>query len=251
MTGGTLPSDVTMMGNATTTTTQTTQPSPLTLTGLPNTGTAAITFMATMTGQGESIQTTTAGTVSEIRDISSGVPSLIETGVDGVAQPVTTQSALSPHPAWFYPAMLLNTGLSSSNFASSYVGSEIWNGASVQHIAIWLLPAPSSSSGQPVVKHDVYLDASSMLPVGLTFATHPYDPANPNRPLVPYRGNSVDCVQQVTFSDYRQVEGRSVAFHIHSVLQTGLLNIVTDIQISSVTFNSGVVIPALSITSSR
>jgi hypothetical protein len=212
-----------------------------------NPATSTVTFVATASGQGQSTAVLAAGTRTEIRDISSGFPTLTETGTDGVTDTVTTQSALSPHPGWFYPAFVLNTGLTSANYASSYVGQETWNGAVVQHIAVWLLPGSSPTStqfSQQVTQHDIYLDPASLLPVAMTFTVHPYDPTNPNRQFVPYRGNAVDSLQQVTFSDYQQVQGRSVAFHIHTTMQAGQLTIVTDTQFSSISFNTGATVAA-------
>ena len=208
--------------------------------GAPTTDSGTIMLVATATGQGKFIATTSSGTHTEIRDISSGSPTLAVTGTDGVTYAVTTQSALSPHPAWFYPALILTSGLSSSSYASSYIGQETWNGAAAQHIGVWLVYGVSSKS-QPG-RHDIYLDPSSLLPIGETFMVHPHDGMNPNRPIVPYRGETIDSSEQVTFSDYRQIQGRPVAFHLHISMGTGSPIVITDIQLSSVTFNTGATI---------
>ena len=246
MTGGVPVTDVTMTGTATTTISVSGPSGTNPATG-SNSESGTVTLVATATGQGKSIVTTAAGTRTEIRDISTGSPTLTETGFDGVTHTVTTQSALSPHPAWFYAAFVLSSGLSSPNYASSYVGPETWNGASVQHIAVWLLPNSASVFGQflqRVTQHDIYLDSSTFLPVGVTFTVHPYDATNPNAPLVPYRGNTVDTLEQIVFSHYQSVQGRQVALHIHTSLQAELVTIVTDTELSSVTFNSGATIAA-------
>jgi len=91
---------------------------------------------------------------------------------------------------------------------------------------------------------EIYLDPSSLLPLGVTFTIHPYDPANPNRPIMPYRDETLDGIEQASFSDYRQVQGRPVAFHIHSAMNAGATRIVTDIQFSSISFNTGATIAA-------
>src|SRR5208282_6270106 len=101
-------------------------------------------------------------------------------------------------------------------------------------------PASATQFGQQVTQHDIYLDASSLLPVSMSFLMHPYDPEEPNKPFIPYRGSNFDRTEQVQFSDYRLVQGRPVALHIHVTLQiSGTATITTDIQISSVTFNTG------------
>lgn len=246
LTGGAAVNDVTMTGTVTITSivnlpSSTPNPSPTT-----STDSGTVTFVALASGRSESRVTTPVGTRTEIRDVSSGTPSLVETGLDGNTYSVTTQSVASPHPGWFFPAFLMNSGLSSSAYASSYIGQETQNGASVQHLAVWLAPAGQSASSvqfpQAVTQHDIYLDPTSLLPVSMKFTIHPYDPTNPNREYMRYRGNTVDSVQEVTFSDYRVVEGRQVAFHIHTSIQTRFVTILSDTQFTSVAFNTGATI---------
>jgi hypothetical protein len=246
MTGGAPVTDVTMTGTTTVMVTPINQGSATGPTQSPDT--ATVTLEATAVGQGKTSATSSAGTRTEIRDISGASPTLIEVGSDGVSHTVTTQTTLSPYPGWFYPLFLLKSGLTSSSFASSYIGEDVWNGVPVQHIAIWSLPSAGSTASsmflQQATRHDLYLDASSLLPIGMTFTVPPYDPKNPNKSLVASRGNSVDSIEQITFSDYRQVQGRSVAFHLHSSMTAGLLTITSDTQFSSVVFNSGLTISA-------
>lgn len=232
-TGGVSVTDVTMNGTFMTT-------------AGANTESGTITMIGTASGKSQATVSTSSGTRTEIRDISSGSPTLTATGSDGLTHAVATQSALSPHSCWFFPAFVLSSGLSSSAYASSYIGQETQNGSPVQHVAVWLLPSASTAaqSSQQASQQDIYLDPSSLLPVAMTFTVHPYDPSDPNRPLVAYRGNPVDSLEQITFSDYRVVQGRSIAFHTHTTLKAGLLNIVTDTQFLSVNFNSGATVTA-------
>jgi hypothetical protein len=235
-TGGAPVTDVTMTGTITTT-------------AGANTESGTITLIATAAGRTEATVSTSAGGArTEIRDISSGWPTLTIIGTDGVAHTVTTQSALAPHPASFYLPFVLGSGLSSPIYASSYVGLETWNGVPVQHVSVWMIPGGSWSASaqllQQITQHDIYLDPSTLLPVAITFAVHPYDPTNPNRPLFPYRGKTLDSVEQVQFSQYQQVQGRSVALHVHTTMQAGQLNIVSDVQLSSVSFNTGATVAA-------
>jgi hypothetical protein len=242
MTGGAAVTDVTMSGTITTTISGA---MPNGTTPTPQSGT--FTLIATAAGQGKSIVTTDSGTRTEIRDISSGIPAVTETGPDGVSHSVTTQSAVSPHPGWFYPLFVLNSALTSTIYASSYVGQETWSGNSVQHLSLWLVPLNSASSprfGQQATQHEVYVDAASLLPVGLTFTVHPYDPTSPNRTIAPYRNEVIDTLEQVTFSDYQQVQNRSVALHIHTSLRAGATMIVSEIQLTSISFNTGATIAA-------
>ena len=230
MTGGALPTDVTMSGT-------------VTITAGTNTDTGTVTLVATSSGRTQSTVTTTTGTHTEIRDISGGWPTLTVIGTDGVAQTVTTQSALAPHPASFYLPFVLTSGLSSSIYASSDVGKDTWNGATVEHISVWMVPGGSWSGGalllQQITQQDIYLDSSSMLPVAMTVTVHPYDATAPNSLLMPLRNNSVDSVEQVEFSQYQPVQGRPIPFHTHTTIQTTHLSIVIDVRLTSVSFNTG------------
>jgi hypothetical protein len=229
-TGGATVTDITMTGT-------------VTITAGANTDTGTVTFVATSAGRTQSTTTTSAGTRTVIRDISGGWPTLTVIGTDGVAHTVTTQSALAPHPASFYLPFVLGSGLSSPIFASSYVGQETWNGATVQHLSVWMVPGGSWSGSaqllQQITQHDIYLDPSSMLSVGMKFTVHPYDATNPNRLLTPYRNNAVDSIEQVQFSQYQQVQGQPIPFHTHTTIQTTKVSVVIDVQITSVNFNTG------------
>ena len=213
-----------------------------------------ITLVATASGQGQSTLILPSGTYTEFRSISTGSASLIEIGPDGVPHSIATQAAVSPNPAWFCPALVL-TSASYPNYASSYVGQETLDGTSVQHLAVWWLPGNNSGDGtasasgtqfwQSLTQHDIYVDATSLLPVAMTFHTQPYDPTAPNTPIVPYRGNNAGRTMQLLFSNYQVVEGRPVALHLHGTLPiSGNLTITTDIQLSSVAFNTGATVTA-------
>ena len=203
-----------------------------------------ITLVATSAGQSEVASNFSSGTGGEIRDISTGSPMMAVTGSDGAKLSVTTQSALSPNPSWFFPAFVLSEAISSSVYVSSYIGQEVQGTTSVYHLSLWPVPTNSSFSSVPtnLTRHDIYLDASTFLPVAITFNAHPYDLANPNAVLTPYQGNPVDQLEEVQFSDYRSVQGHPVAFHIHTLINLGAGPLVTDIQISSVQFNTGAII---------
>lgn len=247
LTGGSSVTDVTMTGTVATSV----RPNGSAADGaLANSQSGTVTFVATARGQSQSTITTSAGTRVEIRDISGGWPKLTVVGTDGTAYDVTTQSALSPHPDLSYPAFIFASGLSSPIYASAYIGQGSWNGTSAQHLSVWMIPSASwTGSAQQlrqITQHDIYLDASSLLPVCIKFTVHPYDPANPNSPLIPRRGNSsFDSVEQVQFSQYQQVQGRPVPFHIHTIITTQFVTILSDVQLSSVSFNTGATVSAV------
>ena len=233
--GGLPVSDVTMKGAYTVIDTDGTQ-------------SGTITLVATASGQGQSTVVLPSGSYTETRSLSATSARMIETGPDGVPHAISTQAALSPSPAWFYPALVLASA-SLPNHLSSYVGQETLNGEAVHHLAVWWLPANNSSASptltgfwQQVTEHDIYLDASSLLPVSMTFLLHPYDPNDAGKPLMTHRGIGTDGTVEVRFSDYQQIQGRFVALHIHVTLKTGTRAVTSDIQVSSVTFNTGATI---------
>jgi hypothetical protein len=236
LTGGTPITDVTVTGT-------------YTVTNASGTQSGKIELVATAAGQGRSTVTLPSGTYTETRSVAGGSASMIESGPDGVPHMIATQTAVSPNPAWFCPALLLATAASPS-YATSYVGREMLNGEAVHHLAVrWLPGGTASSASEPLTQfwqqatnHDIYLDASSLLPVSITFLLHPYDPSSPSNPLRMYRGNTADRTVQILFSDYQLVQGRPVAFHIHSTMKTGVGNVISDIYVSSVEFNSGAVV---------
>lgn len=242
LTRGTPVTDVTMTGT-------------YTVTNHAGTQTGTITMVATASGQGQSTVTLPSGTYTETRSISAGSAIMTQTGSDGVAHTITTQTAVSPNPAWFCPALVLASA-SSANYSSTYVGQETLNGGAVQHLALWWLPGSTRGGAgstpqfwQQITQHDIYLDASSMLPVAMTFLLHPYSPTAPNEPFVPYRGSNFDRTAQIAFSDYQIIQGRPVALHIHGTLPTsGTATVITDIQISSVAFNTGTTVAVPSAT---
>lgn len=234
MTGGSAVTDVTMIGTEI-----------VTIGSTSESGT--IKMIATSSGQGELAVSLPSDTRTEIRTVSTSGSTLTEIGGDGVPHAVHTQSTLSPHPAWFYPALVLASGLSSPQYSSSYIGEETRNGAAVQHLTVSLVSTLGSSvqgNLQALTQYDVYLDSSSLLPVAMAFTAHPYDPANPDRQLIPDRTITFDHLEEVRYSDYRVIQGLTVAFHIQTILNIGAANLISDIQVSSVTFNTGVVVAA-------
>ena len=116
----------------------------------------------------------------------------------------------------------------------------------MRHLAIWEVPPPPSGSvaapagaGPHIAQQDLYLDPATLLPISMTFFLHPYYHKNPDKPLLPYRNNQVDVMEEVRFSNYQQVAGNLVAFHLQVYLKNVL---VYDIQLSSVAINTGAVI---------
>jgi hypothetical protein len=108
----------------------------------------------------------------------------------------------------------------------SYIGQETRAGAAVQHLHFAFQPAVADPTGllQGLGVEDVYLDASTYLPVALTFNTHPDNDAGTNKPV------------EIDFSNYQQVNGSQIPFHIQKFLNGSLF---LDVTIQSAVLNSG------------
>lgn len=245
LTGGGSINDVTMTGTLTLTASGALARHSLQASAGTQSGTAKL--VATDTGQSEVISTTSAGTQTTIQDISGTAPILAVTNTKGVTLVVQTASAVAPHPSWFYPPFLLASGLS-SQYVVSYIGQETFDGIAVEHIAMWRTKntSPVSEAVKRASRENIYLDSKSLLPVAITFMTHPFNPKNPNKPILAYGGRSPDHMTVIQYLDYQQVEGKTVALEVRSttkvIPQDQASDLVSDIQISSVNFNTGATI---------
>lgn len=205
----------------------------------------SITLTATAIGQEQLTFEAPDGTHSDTRDFSNGRRAGTFSGPDASGN-TPPQSLPGIHPAWFFPAFIMATGSSSANFAQSDLGQETRNGAAVRHVAIWQQPsgaaAPFQASLQRFTQQDLYLDPVSSLPVAMTFRIRAFNPKNPDAPFRPIPTAPVEAEEEVRYSDYRQVQGVPVAFHIQIFVQGALAD---DIQISSATINTGATIAAV------
>jgi hypothetical protein len=210
------------------------------LTGTATTGgtSAPISLSAGANGVSQIQLQLPSGSETETRTISRLWRAGTWTDSSGAAHQVPAQDLAGPHPAWFYPSFILISGLGSPVYISSDLGVETRNGTSVEHIAIWQrpinsLPASSAAYVQQQTQFDIYLDPSTWLPIAMTF-TRQFDSASPNQFLAPAQTSSAGALEEVRYSDYQQVQGVPVAFHLQVFFQGVLFS---DIQISSATFN--------------
>jgi hypothetical protein len=136
-------------------------------------------------------------------------------------------------PSWFSPVAAIFRTIANPNSVATYIGAETLGAQSVQHISVAQLP-PASSLAPDIFPHltqiDLYLDSSTFLPAAMTYNVHP-------------DGNElVDIPVDVGFSDYRNVNGSQVPFHIQKYLNNGLI---IDFQAASVALNTGLAPSAL------
>jgi len=203
LTGGTTISDVTLSGNVTRTAGSDVQTGPATLYGK---------------GQNESRLNLnlSGGQRTEIRNYANSSPQGEWMASDGSPNAFAQFNCLTD-AVWFFPALSSLASASDPNQTLSYVGLEMLNGASVQHLrSIWFR--------QPISQTDFYLDATTLLPVSISLNVHADDDSSINIPV------------QVQFSNYQDVNGVFVPYHIQQVLNGSLL---LDFTVSATAFNSG------------
>lgn len=243
LTGGLSVTDVTMTGTVTVNNGSTTE-------------SATITLVATAAGQSQTTLALPSGRWVTTENYAANPRTSTLTGPNGTTQDTAPEDLAGPSPAWFCPALVM-AAAAPATYVASYLGQETRNGSAVQHVSIWpqvsnsltnsfqtpgqqVLTGPGPSLPPHLGQEDLYLDSSSMLPRALVLRIRAYRAAfnttDPTRPTIPIL---VD--EHVEFSDYRQVQGRPVAFHIQ--VSFGLLPVM-DIQISSITFNTGATIAA-------
>jgi hypothetical protein len=208
--------------------------------GTTTTGGASgsISLSAAANGQSQIQLQLSSGSATETRSISPFWRGGTWTDSSGASHQIPLQDLMGPHPAWFYPSFILMSGLGSPGYVSSDLGVETRNGISVEHIAVWQapignLPASSAAYVQQQSQYDIYLDPSTWLPVAMTF-TRQFNSTSPNQFLAPAQTSSSGVLEEVQYSNYQQVQGVLIAFHLQVFFQGTLYS---DIQISSANFN--------------
>lgn len=185
------------------------------------TGTAIL--KATYAGQARIDLNFPSGQSSEVADSSNGAPKGSWCGPDGTWHPTAGQNLLT-EPAWFFPTFLLSRVLSAPNFAVTPADVETKDGISVEHFAVYRQTAHGKLIAS-LSRADVYLDASTLLPVAIAFNIHPDNDALTDIPI------------EVRFSNYQNSQGILVPYHIQKYMQNGLA---LDVTVTSVQANSGI-----------
>jgi hypothetical protein len=190
-----------------------------------DTGTAV--FKALASGAGRTDLSLSSGERSEVSDLSSTTPAGAWSGPDRVSHPIAFHN-LTTEPAWSFPAFAIARRLSASGYVITYIGHETHEGQAVEHIsASQPSPSPTPPGGvsfEHLTQIDFFLDSSTLLPVVISFNTHPDNNA------------SLDIPVEVRFSDYRPVNGAQVPFHLQKYLNNTLI---LDFQVQTVAVNTG------------
>jgi hypothetical protein len=209
LTGGAAISDVTLTGS-------------VTWNG-SHTGTA--TLRALGTGESRIDLALTSGTRTEIRDAQTGVP-LGEWVAPSSATGLFAWQNCATDAVWFFPA--LGSLRAGPNVVLSYIGQTTWNDTNVQHIQSYVYQANPTPGLNPSLQQlstmDFYLDATSLLPVAVTFNAHPDN------------NSGVNLLVEIDFSNYQNINGVMVPMLIQRSQQG---NLMVDVVISGASFNTG------------
>jgi hypothetical protein len=171
---------------------------------------------------------------SELRNSAKGLPQGAWINDDGKS----TASAMHncwTDAVWFFPELISLSAVSNDNFRNSqtqlvltYIGLETRNDQPVQHIQSYQVVTNETPRQAAFTKNistvNYYLDAQTLIPLSITFGAHPDNAA------------SVNIAVEIDFSDYKQVDGILVPFHITKRLQGNLL---LDFKVKSVAVNTG------------
>ena len=198
--------------------------------------TGSIVLKALSGGQSLTNFTYAAGRRSELRSISSdGTPVGSWSGPEATTHSMPLHN-LQTDSSWFFPALTLSKLLTSQSTTVALVGQETRNVVTVNHLTVTQQAPNSLVDPTGVMQHmsqmDVFLDATTLLPVALGFNIHPDDNA------------LLDIPVEVRFSNYRTVTGVQVPFRIQQYVNNTLM---LDIQLQTAMLNSGLSASAFAI----
>jgi hypothetical protein len=165
-------------------------------------------------------------TRSDVRSASNGIPTGRWVKNAGASSPYAQHNCWTD-AVWFYPGLSSLSQTGNANFIFSYVGQEQHDGIPVQHIRIFrIVPGDTANlrTSQHLAGMDFYLDASSFLPLVISFQVHADNNMN------------TDLRTEIRFANYRAKNGLMVPFHFQRIVN-GDLDV--DVTVTSIVVNSG------------
>jgi len=169
-----------------------------------------------------------SGIVTELRDSSAAIPSGSRIDSAGVIHPVALQNCWSD-VGWFSPVVSMFFTVSDPTVVFRYVGQETRKGVNVNHVVakrqVMNQPGVIAVLIRQLSATDLFIDATTGLPVAMRFSIYPNDSTQTGTPVT------------VEFGNYQQLpSGQNVPFHV----TRNEAGTVTDIQITSAVVNSGI-----------
>jgi hypothetical protein len=163
---------------------------------------------------------------SDIRNDTYGIPEGASV-VDSGSQQLWAVHNCRINASWFFSALSILASTSDPSVVLLYVGQETRNGVAVQHLQSFRAATDNRASiaalNQSLSTMDIYLDSTSMLPIAITFNSHPDDDALTNIAI------------EIDFSNYQSFSGVEVPSHIQKFVNGGLA---LDVAVSSAVFNT-------------
>jgi hypothetical protein len=168
------------------------------------------------------------GNRSELRNSTGGSPQGAWINASGQSAPSGPQNCWTD-AVWFFPALTALSAVNSDpTLVLIYVGLETQNGRSVQHIQSYHYVASKVPKvtifTQQMSTVEYFLDSQTLVPLSIRFNAHPDDDASTN------------IAVEVDFSNYQQVNGIQVPFHVTKLWQG---NPLLDFTVTNAVVNSG------------
>lgn len=186
--------------------------------------TGAFHFKATSSGATRTEISLSAENLTEIRSDSGNGGAGSWSAGDGQYHAIAGHNLLTD-AAWFFPLLMLQRVVTDPNRSITFVGVE----GGLAHFQTNSSAGPDSpphaaSDIQHWSQEDIFLDFATLLPVRITFSTHPDKNALIDMPVV------------VEFSDYETVNGVKIPLHVKKLVNGSLQ---MDLHVQNASFNTG------------
>jgi hypothetical protein len=148
-------------------------------------------------------------------------------GADGTAHALASHN-LFTEGAWFFPLTVVRHSLDATHYQTTFVGSETLDGEAVQHFRYWRISSASPADAaeiQDLSRTEIYLDATTYLPVRITFNDHPDRDARTSIPV------------EIRYSSYQPINGTQVPFEIQQYRNRALS---LDLQVENAVLNTSI-----------
>lgn len=166
------------------------------------------------------------GARSEIANLATAPAAGSWSGPDGVSHPMALHNLMNQ--ASIFPAFTLAAITPMQNFVVTIVGRESKAGHFVDHLSVSQqfpqMSGNTATMSQHLTRLDIFLDASTFLPVALDFSVHPDNDAGLDLPV------------EILFPSYQVVSGAQIPSHVQEFFNNSLL---LDLQFTSAQLNSG------------
>ena len=127
--------------------------------------------------------------------------------------------------SWFFPGLSVVSQSANTKIIFKYIGQGLHGAVNTQHIQIFqILAGDPVGILQRLSTEDLYLDASSYLPVAVDFNVHPDNDLNTN------------ISTEILFANYQAVSGIQVPFHFQRVING---SVVLDATVTNAAVNTG------------